>query len=173
MTNIMIQKKASLTSINLTNKTRNTSKDHDSDHAKYTKTNTPRLGVAGGADPEMCEVGDSKTQKPMVTEGSPYKEKKVQVSQSTARMNDHVESQLCQLTKVQKFMLDSQQPYLKYEKVNCSEVIEKVHQHYKAMAYSLKRIVCSEDESHIQISTGLNAPIDVVADTLMFFKIKV
>ena len=52
-------------------------------------------------------------------------------------------------------------------------MIEKVHQHYKAMAYSLRRIVCSEDESHIQINTGSNPLLDVVSNTLMHFKIKV
>ena len=52
-------------------------------------------------------------------------------------------------------------------------MIEKVHQHYQAMVYSLRRIVCAEEDSHIQISSGQNAKMEIVADTLMFFKIKV
>jgi len=41
------------------------------------------------------------------------------------------------------------------------------------MSYSLRRIVCAEEDSHIQISAGVATPTDVVADTLMFFKIYV
>ena len=40
------------------------------------------------------------------------------------------------------------------------------------MQYSLRRIVCSEEESHIVISSGLNPKLEVVADTMMYFKVR-
>lgn len=43
----------------------------------------------------------------------------------------------------------------------------------KAMTYSLRRIVCSEDDSHIVLSTGKDTLTDIVSDTNMFFKISV
>lgn len=41
------------------------------------------------------------------------------------------------------------------------------------MTYSLRRIVCGEDDSHIVLSSGKDTLIDVVRDTNMFFKINV
>lgn len=64
-------------------------------------------------------------------------------------------------------------PFKRYEKANCSEIIEKVHQNYKAMAYSLKRLMCREEDTHIQLTTGPPQQIDVIANTFMYFKISV
>lgn len=51
---------------------------------------------------------------------------------------------------------EKKNPYRNLSKLNASEQIQMVHQHFQAMQYSLRRIVCSEEESHIQISTGQN-----------------
>lgn len=52
-------------------------------------------------------------------------------------------------------------------------MIQKVNNECKAMTYSLRRIVCSEDDSHIILSSGREITQDIVSDTNMFFKINV
>jgi hypothetical protein len=41
------------------------------------------------------------------------------------------------------------------------------------MAYSLQRILCSEEETHIILYSGGQQQIDVVAGTMMYFKVNV
>lgn len=41
------------------------------------------------------------------------------------------------------------------------------------MTYSLRRIVCSDEDSHIILSPGRENLTDIVRDTNMFFKINV
>jgi hypothetical protein len=64
-------------------------------------------------------------------------------------MNSEITKQFDHLQKLQRQKERARQPFLKYAKVNCGAIIESVHQQYKAMAYSLRRIVCNEDEVHI------------------------
>lgn len=59
------------------------------------------------------------------------------------------------------------------KKYSCAEMIAKVHMEYKSMTYTLRRLVCDEQESHIVIQTGSPLSIDVVKNTYMYFKINV
>jgi hypothetical protein len=48
----------------------------------------------------------------------------------------------------------------------------RVGEEFKALKYSLKCLVCNEDDSHILI-TAQPKQIEILADTLMFFKVNV
>ena len=50
-------------------------------------------------------------------------------------------------------------------------MLKKAQIDYKALNYSLRRIVCNEDESHIVLATGVPNQVDVVKSTNMFFKV--
>ena len=61
----------------------------------------------------------------------------------------------------------------KYTNANLAELISKVQMDCKAMSYSLRRIVCSDEDSHIILPPGRENLTDIVRDTNMFFKISV
>ena len=48
----------------------------------------------------------------------------------------------------------------------------RVGEEFKALKYSLKKLVCNEDDSHILI-TAQPKQIEILVDTLMLFKVNV
>ncbi len=51
-------------------------------------------------------------------------------------------------------------------------MLTRVGEEFKVLKYTLKRLVCNEDDSHIQI-TAQPKQVEILADTLMFFKVNV
>ena len=74
------------------------------------------------------------------------------MSRLTHHANQSVEKDLQSLTSKTQLLADKADPFKKYHKANSGEKIEKAHQHYQAMQYSLKRILSTDEDAHILIN---------------------
>jgi hypothetical protein len=43
----------------------------------------------------------------------------------------------------------------------------------KTMNYELRRLVCSQEEKHILMIPGANQSVEIIPDTVMYFKVNV
>lgn len=64
-------------------------------------------------------------------------------------MNDEVSETLEKLSNIENRKAQKASPYGNLSE--CAQMIYKVQQDCKAMTYSLRRIVCGEEDSHIQL----------------------
>lgn len=84
-------------------------------------------------------------------------------------MNSEISDQLDKLNDI----YDNKNNKKSIKTASCSELIQKLQMDYKAMSYSLRRIVCSEEDSHIIITSSKDQLTDIVMETNMYFKVNV
>lgn len=56
--------------------------------------------------------------------------------------------------------------------MNSSELLDQGRIEYSQMSYQLKRLVCSEEDSHLAL-TQVPLQLEIVPNTLMYFKVSV